>query len=44
MSEGTPGQIDNWRRDLRVKITWVLIAKVLGLLMLWLLFFRGHGA
>jgi hypothetical protein len=44
MSEGTPGQIENWRRDLRTKITWVLIAKLLGLMLLWLLFFRGHGA
>jgi hypothetical protein len=32
-----------WRRDLRVKIAWTLLAKVLGLTLLWLLFFRGHA-
>jgi len=27
--------------DLKVKIAWVLVAKVLGLTLLWFLFFRG---
>jgi hypothetical protein len=37
-------QPDVWRRDLRVKITWALAAKLLGLLLLWFLFFRGSGS
>ena len=40
----TPDQIEDWRRDLRAKITWVLVVKLLGLILLWLLFFRGHGS
>jgi hypothetical protein len=32
---------DDWRRDLKVKIAWTLAAKALGLIVLWLLFFRG---
>jgi hypothetical protein len=32
---------DDWRRDLRTKIVWALLAKVLGLTLLWWLFFRG---
>jgi hypothetical protein len=39
----TPDQIDDWRRDLRTKITWVLVIKLLGLILLWWLFFRGRG-
>ena len=39
----TRNQPDVWRRDLRVKITWALVAKLLGLLLLWFLFFRGSG-
>jgi hypothetical protein len=35
--------IDDWRRDLRIKIAWALAAKLLGLILLWLLFFRGNG-
>jgi hypothetical protein len=35
---------DDWRHDLRVKIAWALAAKLLGLILLWLLFFRGHGS
>lgn len=31
----------DWRRDLRTKILWALLAKVLGLALLWWLFFRG---
>jgi hypothetical protein len=37
-----PGE--DWRRDLRVKIAWALAAKLLGLILLWLLFFRGHAS
>jgi hypothetical protein len=33
-----------WRRDLGAKIAWTLVAKVLGLVLLWLLFFRGHAS
>jgi hypothetical protein len=33
-----------WRRDLGAKIAWALVAKVLALVLLWLLFFRGHAA
>ena len=33
---------DDWRRDLKVKIAWTLAAKLLGLILLWFLFFRGH--
>jgi len=40
----TRDQPDVWRRDLRVKITWALAAKLLGLLLLWFLFFRGSGS
>jgi len=40
----TRNQPDVWRRDLRVKITWALVAKLLGLLLLWFLFFRGSGS
>jgi hypothetical protein len=36
--------IDHWQRDLRGKIAWVLAAKLLGLVLLWFLFFRGHGS
>jgi hypothetical protein len=32
----------DWRRDLKVKIAWTLAAKLLGLLLLWFLFFRGN--
>jgi hypothetical protein len=39
----TPDQIDDWRRDLRTKITWVLVIKLLGLILLWWLFFRVRG-
>jgi hypothetical protein len=31
----------DWRRDLRAKITWALAAKLLALMLLWFLFFRG---
>ena len=33
-----------WRRDLGAKIAWTMVAKVLGLALLWLLFFRGRAA
>jgi len=33
---------DDWRRDLKVKIAWSLAAKLLGLILLWVLFFRGN--
>jgi hypothetical protein len=39
----TPDQIEDWRRDLKGKITWVLVLKLLGLILLWLLFFRRQG-
>jgi hypothetical protein len=36
--------IDAWQRQLKVKIAWALAAKLLGLMLLWFLFFRGHGS
>ena len=33
-----------WRRDLGTKIAWAMAAKVLALILLWLLFFRGHAS
>jgi hypothetical protein len=33
---------DDWRRDLRAKVIWTLIAKLLALALLWFLFFRGN--
>jgi hypothetical protein len=33
-----------WQRDLRIKIAWALAAKLLGLILLWYLFFRGGGS
>jgi hypothetical protein len=36
--------IDAWRRDLKLKVGWALAAKLLGLVLLWFLFFRGHGS
>jgi len=44
MNINTPEQIGDWRRDLKAKIAWVLVAKVLALVLLWMLFFRGHGS
>jgi len=35
--------IDAWQRQLKVKIALALAAKLLGLVLLWFLFFRGHG-
>jgi hypothetical protein len=33
----------DWRRDLRRKIAWTLVAKLFALLLLWAIFFRsGH--
>ncbi len=37
-------QAGAWRRDLGTRIAWALVAKVLALVLLWLLFFRGHAA
>jgi hypothetical protein len=34
-------ETEHWRRDLKVKIAWALAAKILGLILLWWLFFRG---
>jgi hypothetical protein len=31
-----------WKRDLRGKIAWALIAKLAALFLLWFLFFRDH--
>ena len=31
----------SWQQDLKVKIAWAFAAKVLGLALLWLMFFRG---
>jgi hypothetical protein len=36
--------LNDWRQDLRSKIAWALAAKLVGLLLLWFLFFRGHGS
>jgi hypothetical protein len=33
---------DEWRRDLRAKVAWALLAKLLALTLLWFLFFRGN--
>ena len=33
-----------WRRELGAKVAWILVAKVLALVLLWLLFFRGRAA
>jgi hypothetical protein len=33
-----------WQRDLRIKIAWALAAKLIGLMLLWYLFFRGGGS
>jgi hypothetical protein len=33
-----------WRRELKVKIAWAIAAKLAGLTLLWMLFFRGHGS
>jgi hypothetical protein len=32
---------DDWRRDLKTKLAWAMAAKLAGLVLLWLLFFRG---
>jgi len=37
-------RVDAWQRDLKLKIAWALAAKLLGLVLLWFLFFRGHGS
>jgi hypothetical protein len=39
-----PRIVDGWQRDLRKKIAWAMAAKLLGLFLLWFLFFRGHGS
>src|ERR1700683_4235744 len=31
----------DWRRSLRTRISWALVAKLLALTLLWFLFFRG---
>jgi len=31
----------DWRRELRSKIVWVMLAKAAALFLLWYLFFRG---
>jgi hypothetical protein len=43
MSE-RPEAHDDWRRNLRTKLAWALLAKILGLTLLWWLFFRGTHA
>jgi hypothetical protein len=37
-------QVSAWRRELGTTIAWTMVAKVLGLILLWVLFFRGHAA
>jgi hypothetical protein len=32
-----------WRHNLKVKMAWAFAAKLLGLTVLWFLFFRGHA-
>jgi hypothetical protein len=34
--------VRDWRRELRAKIAWALIAKLFALTLLWFLFFRGR--
>ncbi len=43
MEENQP-PVHAWQRELKVKIAWALVAKLVGLTLLWLLFFRGHGS
>jgi hypothetical protein len=33
----------DWRRELRTKLAWAVAAKLVGLTVLWLLFFRGSA-
>jgi type VI protein secretion system component VasF len=40
MSEHSTG-MDDWRRDLRRNIVWVVAAKLAALILLWFCFFRG---
>ncbi len=35
---------DDWRRELRSKIFWLLMAKGAALFLLWFLFFRGPAS
>jgi hypothetical protein len=32
----------DWRRSLRLRIGWALVAKLIALTLLWYLFFRGN--
>jgi hypothetical protein len=34
--------VRDWRRELRAKIAWALVAKLFALTLLWFLFFRGN--
>jgi len=34
--------VRDWRRELRARIVWTLIAKLFALTLLWFLFFRGN--
>jgi type VI protein secretion system component VasF len=40
MSEHSTG-MDDWRRDLRRNIAWVVAAKLAALMLLWFCCFRG---
>jgi hypothetical protein len=42
MSELSTG-MDDWRRDLRRKIAWVVAAKLAALSLLWLWFRGGYS-
>jgi hypothetical protein len=41
--EQSPLPVHAWRQELKVKIAWALAAKLVGLTLLWMLFFRRHG-
>jgi hypothetical protein len=41
-TNGRTADLDgDWRRELRGKIFWLLLAKAVALFLLWFLFFRG---
>jgi hypothetical protein len=41
--EENPHPGEAYRQDLKVKIVWALVAKLLALTLLWFLFFRGSS-
>jgi hypothetical protein len=41
--EENPHLGEAYRRDLKIKIAWALAAKLVALMLLWFLFFRGNS-